>query len=391
MFAILWLFDHRACVSGSKLAGRLVRVLITRECYCSYICVACRRARRKPYYFCAYDPGTLRLLAETPIDARDQSKGTRDLSFLANQFPAFPSHKRAVSIQLMDILQATIGTGSSFQQLATTLGQMYRVRFSRLYDTYLSYELASRGRTSVELSLQNRRQRQWPPQHFSSFGGAGFSGRAPTAAYILAIALAYHRHRRPVLLRRLMQVTGRILKGDMSFKLAKKIRCARTGQYTCVFSLMNEFGEILGYWFCRSKSLAGVRSELQNVQARYQRETGQTVQQDPATAPSLWYTDSCCEEFDTLTSIFPSLVDCTAVTRDASAPMQSLRVDDVRGPGHNDNTDAANNFTIESVVTTLITTPEIVPWAIVELRNTTSPYYGFDMEWQVYSFVHCFL
>ena len=354
---------------------------------CRYTCLDCQRNGRKPYYFRSYHPGTLAHFAETPINSRDVTAGTRDLSFIANLFPAFPSRKRAVSYKLMDVLQTTMGTGSSFQQLATMLSEMYKLRFSRLYDTYMSYELASRGRTSMELSVRHQQRRTWPPKTFSRFGGLGFGGRTPSAPYLLAVALAYHRHRRPTLLRRLMDVTGRILKGDMSFKLAKKIRCARTGQYTCVFSLMNEFGEILGYWFCRSKSLSGIRVELEKVKERYYRETGGLhLQDDPSVGPDLWYTDSCCEEFDTLVSIFESLKDCTALTRDLDAPLQSLRVDDVRGPGHTGrSTDlAVDAFTIDSVVTKLITSPEQVGPAIIVLQNnSTSDIYGFDMEWQV--------
>ena len=228
---------------------------------------------RKPrsYYFSAYDPGTLDLLRKTPADIHNQGGETKDLGFIADQFPAFMTHKRGVSLRLMDVLYTTMGTGTSFEQIHTMCHKMTELRYARQYDAYLSYELANKGETSVF----QPRGREFPPQPFSSFDDpAGYSGRVPSASYLLAVALAYHRFRRPTLIRRLMMVTGTILKGDMSFKLAKKIRCDRTGQYVCVFSIMNEHGEVLAYFFCRSKSLRDLTAELKMMQLRWKRETG---------------------------------------------------------------------------------------------------------------------
>jgi len=69
-----------------------------------------------------------------------------------------------------------------------------------------------------------------------------------------------------------MMITGSILKGDMSFKMAKKIMADGGGQFDCIYTLMNEYGQILGYWFGENAVDVG--------------ELG----------PELFYTDSCCEE-----------------------------------------------------------------------------------------------
>lgn len=159
----------------------------------------------------------------------------KDLSFIANLFPAFTSRKAAISLQLVDYLMATIGTGISYEQISTMLEQMHAIRHSRLYDTYMSYELVHKGERYLSSSTLRSIVREWPPQKFSSFNDTkGFSGKAPSPQYLLSMALAHHRFRRPTLVSRLMMVTGRILKGDMSFKLAKKIRCERAGQYECL-------------------------------------------------------------------------------------------------------------------------------------------------------------
>eukprot|EP00951_Prasinocladus_malaysianus_P016895 scaffold132287_cov33-Prasinocladus_malaysianus.AAC.3 len=177
----------------------------------------------------------------------------------------------------MDMLQATMGTGLSYQQTSTTLRQLHMLKFCRLYSSSLSYELAHRGTTSIALPASRGFHRNWPPEKFSAFQDPhGYSGSVPSPSYLLSITLAFHRFRRKPLVARMMMITGQILKGDMSFKLAKKIRADRTGQYTCVFSLMNEYGEILGYWFCRTKSILHLKSELEKVKKRYERQTGKS-------------------------------------------------------------------------------------------------------------------
>ena len=77
----------------------------------------------------------------------------------------------------------------------------------------------------------------------------------------LQMAIIYsehHQRRRPFLLTRLMMVTGEVLSGDMSFKVAKRILSNDGKFFECTYTLMNEHNEILGFWFCRSKSILQV-------------------------------------------------------------------------------------------------------------------------------------
>ena len=50
-------------------------------------------------------------------------------------------------------------------------------------------------------------------------------------------------------------ITGEVFRGDMSFKLAKKVLCEGVKYFECTYSLANEFNEIAGTWMCRNKSL----------------------------------------------------------------------------------------------------------------------------------------
>jgi len=71
----------------------------------------------------------------------------------------------------------------------------------------------------------------------------------------LAIALADHNRRRTFLTNRMMMIMGNVLRGDMSFKLAKKVLIEGQQFFECTYTSSNEFNEILGTWMCRNKSL----------------------------------------------------------------------------------------------------------------------------------------
>jgi hypothetical protein len=74
----------------------------------------------------------------------------------------------------------------------------------------------------------------------------------------LEIALADHVRRREFLTTRLMMGTGDVLRGDMSFKITKKVYCEGSKYFECAYTVMNEFNEVLGTWFCINKSLKQV-------------------------------------------------------------------------------------------------------------------------------------
>jgi len=100
--------------------------------------------------------------------------------------------------------------------------------------------------------------------------------------------------------RRAMQRTGgKYLRGDHSFKLVKKMVVDGERPFVAVFCVMNEYSEIVGYWFVRTKSQNELRNALKAIERRYRQFGYRRIE--------LWFTDDVDAEFGTLTSIFPSL------------------------------------------------------------------------------------
>ncbi len=75
-----------------------------------------------------------------------------------------------------------------------------------------------------------------------------------------------------------MMINGKVMKGDMSFKLAKKVTCDRGRQFEAVYTLMNEFGQVLGFQFVRNTSFEQISGWLRQIKQRYLRQ--QTQQHD---------------------------------------------------------------------------------------------------------------
>ena len=75
----------------------------------------------------------------------------------------------------------------------------------------------STGKTENTASLS-------PDLEFGEFDDKSkYAGKYPKAAYLNAVMLAMHAKRRPWLVHQLEQVMGDIVKGDHSFKIAKKV------------------------------------------------------------------------------------------------------------------------------------------------------------------------
>ena len=209
-----------------------------------------------------------------------------------------------------------------------------------------------------------------------------YGGRTPRAQYLQAIVLAQHKRRRPWLVSRMMMITGTILKGDMSFKMAKKIWADGGGQFESIYTLMNEYGQVLGYWFCRNKSVQQLQPEMQKIMQRYIKQHRMAGGSDTLDAtelgPELFYTDSCCEERDFLATVFPRLQQIQEIRRETTNSEQELLVCPKPKPraGLTFYALGARNLVV-------VDDPGKVFTAVNDLRKSSSKVYGLDLEWRV--------
>eukprot|EP00951_Prasinocladus_malaysianus_P032906 scaffold322675_cov20-Prasinocladus_malaysianus.AAC.2 len=120
-----------------------------------------------------------------------------------------------ITRRLMGVIQHQQGTGMSFSALASLLGEMHRNAYAQMDALYCEYLLANKC---------NDRQPPHDHPQFSAFDDPeGYNGSSPSARYLQDVAAASHAQRRSSLIRRMMMITGDVLKGDHTFKVVKKI------------------------------------------------------------------------------------------------------------------------------------------------------------------------
>jgi hypothetical protein len=82
------------------------------------------------------------------------------------------------------------------------------------------------------------------------------------------LAVRESRARRPEVISRLMMSTGSIISHDASFKLTKHVRVGDVNPFVATYSVMNEYGEILGAFMVPSKEISQVEEALANIGRR---------------------------------------------------------------------------------------------------------------------------
>lgn len=108
-----------------------------------------------------------------------------------------------------------------------------------------------------------------------------------------------HEARRPYLDRVNSTDTGEILKGDHSFKITKMIRLGAVQFAAALYSVTNEYNEIVQQAFVPTKGVPDLIPTWKLLARRYEARG--------LKGPKVFASDQPAEERATLVSIFPSL------------------------------------------------------------------------------------
>lgn len=85
-----------------------------------------------------------------------------------------------------------------------------------------------------------------------------YAGKSPEAAYLITLAVVLFRGLDVHVRTRMMMICGSFFRGDMTFKHPKKCMVDGLRPFEAEYAVMNEFGQILGSYACRTKSLEQV-------------------------------------------------------------------------------------------------------------------------------------
>ena len=192
-------------------------------------------------------------------------------------------------------LQVTGQGASGFRKM---LGERHRAVHARMAQSWRCYVDLKRRQPSVGFPVEIVR--------FYDFESPEYGGRVPSLAWLIKAFVEDSETRRPFHVRRLQmarggvfctraegvstdpQVDGIVLQGDHSHKIAKLVHSGATRAFEGLYTLMNGYGQVVGFWFVHGTTLEELKPMLQGVAWRYKAYG--------FNGPLLFTTDRCCDE-----------------------------------------------------------------------------------------------
>jgi hypothetical protein len=220
-------------------------------------------------------------------------------------FPAVLTHRSGFSTPLVRSLRPLFQNATGPHRM----NQILRIRHTEVYDIaqlqYYDVVAETMERRSKEAQLAGIRnykdQNNYP--EFSSFSDPnGYNGYVPSASYISYVYCSIITELRPYMDQHQSLLDGKILKGDHSFKIIKKMNKSNgVSDYSCMYTVMNEYEEIKMQILAPTKSLKHVVPSFVNMMASYKKYGFEL--------PELFYTDNVIGDRSTLEEVMPSLTE----------------------------------------------------------------------------------
>jgi hypothetical protein len=200
---------------------------------------------------------------------------------------------------------------------------------------------------------------------------------SPLLSYLLGVAIADIESRIPFYTRKLQMEGGQHLSADHSHKHAKVVLTKGVRACDGIYTVMNEFGKMLGFYFVNGTSMREIETALRGINRRHEHHGFKKT--------SLFATDDCCNERDFMTGtnnagkspVFPTLARETG----AEVEVNPLETDPQE-----------EQFTQKKHVTVPLdpirpastdSAREVVNSIIVKCQDKGWDTIGFDSEWVV--------
>ena len=202
-----------------------------------------------------------------------------------NRLGAFVTWRTALSHKAKDGLHATVARGlgiSAFQGFKLEGHYLEHRRREQMF-----YDAVNHGAHDFQKHMRPAKER------FPAYYSEEYGGYFPSQAYLSRALNEEIERRLPFYTRHLQMIDGLVLSGDHSHKIAKLCYVGGTRAFEGVFTLMNQYGQVAGFWFVYATHMELLRDALEGVARRFKEQGFE--------GPLLYYTDRCCAERGFLT------------------------------------------------------------------------------------------
>ncbi|KAJ6568492.1 hypothetical protein B0H19DRAFT_938738 [Mycena capillaripes] len=273
---------------GAQLTGhgytRPRRVVDMHNCFYMvgkrYRCSNCKsKTQKSTVTFNSWDPRIMKALPPQLLD----------------EFPAYLSHRGAMSKPVFEMMRTIFQYGLGSKQFPKSLQVLHRLHFDKLHAQYLD------GVQAWAKAYPEKMEREPGFTEFSSFDDpAGYSGFVPSSSWLNMMYNTYIEEHGPAMDQQAAMKSLRIGAMDHHYKTTKQImKINGESMFSATITLTNEHGEARLLAFVATSSHAEFESELQKVQ--------KNLDLYGLSQPEVIFTDNPSADKPFLESIFPSL------------------------------------------------------------------------------------
>ncbi|GAQ90322.1 hypothetical protein KFL_006270040 [Klebsormidium nitens] len=214
----------------------------------------------KPYQFRSHDEGVLSQLPAAVLE----------------QLPIIFTRGGAIERSLLDTMVRNVATGASVADQQKMVKEAHMRTFAQHKNTYYQYAAARvklrQEKAGARLFPGLSQQQSSPPADFGEYDDKdGYRGWIPSTSWVSGVILASLNSRLEFLCRHLAAVDGSFWRGDHTFQAPSRIRSGDGRKdYAAVYSIMNEWSQIVGQRAVGDTSFEEYESGLAGVLKRYE-------------------------------------------------------------------------------------------------------------------------
>jgi hypothetical protein len=191
-------------------------------------------------------------------------------------------HKGAAKWSVIDKMHSSLALGMGASGFLKQLAESYKrwhLQTARKWRDYCNYQAAQRLVTEQE---------PFQRATFIAFDSKEYGGKIPSLAYLIWCYICFVEDKIPYYLRHQQMVDGKSWSVDHSMKVTKVILVCSERAYTAMYTVMNEYGQVVAWWLTNTTSLAELKNGLKALKRRYEVHGFE--------GPEFVTSDRCCQE-----------------------------------------------------------------------------------------------
>ena len=288
-----WTNYFRRCYDENS-----VTALIGRE----YLCKN-NQEKGQPCVFYSYS-GPVMALAPLHVQAQWRDYGFRI------------TYRGAVRWKVIEQMKSQLAHGISANGFRDSIAERYSQSYGRQRAKWVSYSTLPRV-----LAVGQRKV-----QPLFAFDDRRSEMTVPSLNFLIKVVLEEMESRMPFYNKKMTMNGGQFLSGDHFMKIGKIILLNGEKPFTALYSVMNEFGQILLYRIVAGTNLEEIEDSLRGLNRRFKL--------NGFSGPTTFTSDRCCQERSFYegssnqqkTPIFDSFKSIEATPHDADAPRPKRQV-----------------------------------------------------------------